>query len=61
MGNVESIGCDYAGCKKEFAHRIKGFNLCAEHCFAKDELLEMVRDMQKRSPLPAPPEANHDI
>ena len=33
MSNVETITCDVAGCSKSFAYRIKGFNLCAEHCF----------------------------
>jgi hypothetical protein len=43
MANVELITCDYAGCNKPFAYRIKGFNLCAEHCFDDDSWLRIIR------------------
>ncbi len=32
MSNNELITCDYAGCDKPFAYRVKGFNLCIKHC-----------------------------
>lgn len=39
MSNHEIILCDYEGCTKPFAYRIKGFNLCSKHCF--DESLSV--------------------
>lgn len=48
MANIEKITCDVAGCSKEFAYRIKGFNLCAEHCFEPNEFLEMVKSVLQK-------------
>lgn len=48
MANDEKIYCDYDGCGKLFAYRIRGFNLCAEHCGVRDGMKEIVRDLLKR-------------
>lgn len=48
MANIERINCDVAGCSKEFAYRIKGFNLCAEHCFEPNEFLEWVKTVKAK-------------
>lgn len=45
MANDEQIRCDYAGCQELFAYRIKGFNLCAEHCFEPGEFTAMAQDI----------------
>jgi hypothetical protein len=42
MANTEVITCDYAGCTKPFAYRIKGFNLCAEHAFIGIKIKDLI-------------------
>lgn len=59
MANIERITCDVAGCTKELAYRIKGFNLCAEHCFEPGEFLEMVRAVMNREKDSSNPEVSH--
>ena len=47
MENVETITCDYPGCTKTFAYRVKGFNLCAEHVFRPDEIKEWAEKLSR--------------
>lgn len=56
MANDETIQCDYAGCEKPFAYRIKGFNLCSEHCFEEGEFTRMVVERIKEHFATTPPE-----
>lgn len=48
MSNQERITCDYADCSKEYAYRIHGFNLCAEHLFTGNEEDEMKKIVRKQ-------------
>ena len=45
MANKELITCDFAGCSKPFAYRVKGFNLCGEHIHTEEEYKEFKRQL----------------
>ena len=49
MANTEIITCDYAGCKEPFAYRIKGFNLCAKHCFDSGEFVRLAAGWYRKT------------
>ena len=56
MANIEKITCDYQGCDRVFAYRIKGFNLCSKHCFDDGEFVRLVQGWYRKAET-KPPEA----
>lgn len=44
MANRERIICDLDGCEKEYAYRVKGFNLCSLHALGERRLEKQAED-----------------